>query len=190
MSAGNSLTVAIVNTQIANDAATQKAYYYQWQRWYNFYNQNYASGAQLSAAGITNGSDQILFQNLDADFNKLITLFGGGTPPAQTNYLFDAEAVAAWKHDGNELKAEFAGVAAQLLDVYLWWLGRYQSWNTNAPQSVLTSAPLSFATADATSITNVTGDFNTLAGVFNNGAAPGSAINMLAHLEAVLGVQG
>lgn len=190
MAAGNSLTTAIVNTQIASDAAQMKTQYYQWKRWYDYYAQNYSSTAQLSAAGITNATDQTIFQNLTNDLSKLINLFSGGTIPPQTNFLYDVEAVHAWKYSTISLEAEYAQVASYLLDTYYWWQARYASWNTNAPQATLTAAPLSFSTADATTITNVTACMNTLATLFNSGTALASAINMLGRVEAVLGVQG
>lgn len=190
MAAGNQLTVATVNAQIVADATEQKdnKFYGRWKLQYDYYNTNYSSDASLNAQGIT-GTDTILFHNVVADLGKLITRFSGGTP-AQTNYLFDVEVVAVWRHDSNVLKQELANeVAFQLLEDYYWWQSRYSSWSTNATNAILIATPLSFAQADATAIENVYNDMNTLALEFNNGAV-GAATNMLARCVAVLGVQG
>lgn len=189
MAAGNPITQAVVNQVIAADAMDQvRNKYYIWLAWYDYYNNAWSQQAQLATAGITVPADIQAIQTFITDIGKLAVTFTGSATPAQTNYLADAIAVQVWQYDANRLKQEFAGVAYQLRQHYYWWRARYRSWATSTTLSSLQA--LGFSAGDAQSVINVYSDMNTLAGLFNNGAALGSAINMISNCETVLGVQG
>lgn len=91
--AGNTLTTAAVNAQIAQDAI-QMIQFYQWlQQRYQVWNQN-LSTAILEATPLSfSASDAAQIEAVIGDMNRLIDVFQGTDPGSFTNIFYDCSAV-------------------------------------------------------------------------------------------------
>lgn len=94
--AGTAITVAAINSQIAQDAAWMMEFYHQLKTRYQVWNENAGNATQLSAAGMTTAADQNQVIAVVGDMNRLIQVFEGtmvlaaGNGP---NVIFDLAAV-------------------------------------------------------------------------------------------------
>jgi len=90
--AGNAITVASVNGQIAGDAQQMQQFFYWLQTRYNEWNQNAGSVATLTALGFST-ADADAIVALIGDMNRLVQVFQGTNPGSFDNILFNINAV-------------------------------------------------------------------------------------------------
>jgi len=95
MALGNTavLTQATCNAQFAADAAYLRGIYDWVKRKFSEYNANLSTAAQQTAAGFTASADQNQIDVLIGDFNRIITLYEGGTPTA-SNIVNDIAVIS------------------------------------------------------------------------------------------------